>query len=435
MVIQPVLEVGKEDDEHEKEANHVADKVMRMKETDEEEESPLMHTPGAPVKKMHDPGAGIKKMPDAVIRRMSDGITGGMAAPRQTAVQKAPDAGNPPRKRDVYIKGEATSVDILDINGKVINTLAIETTEGFLISLGDETPPGIYLLRFKLKDGTEQTQRMTKMEDTGSIGVVHIGEETVGQNDPSRMSDNAIRDTVEYENFYKKSSAESNEEKDKQALLAARLMLRDKNAGVPVTGDMDYLDQAVRQSGVLNAMESSFSIGNHATGETGEFKWSGEHGKVVYTDFSRWIRGYTTTEPDPCTTTNNCFGVILYGAIRSGYVDKAWVNTYYDNVVSQISTNINAFDDLLRGGNQIYNYDVLHPDTSPNPLPGDLVIFDSAAGHIVIATGNIYSDGSPEIISLWDRPNNTRFLQRTSIKALVDAGANANVKFFSPVWK
>ncbi|MCW3084486.1 MAG: hypothetical protein JWP12_1852, partial [Bacteroidetes bacterium] len=33
--IQAHLEVGKEDDEHEKEANHVADKVMRMPEKEE----------------------------------------------------------------------------------------------------------------------------------------------------------------------------------------------------------------------------------------------------------------------------------------------------------------------------------------------------------------------------------------------------------------
>ncbi|MBC7865174.1 MAG: DUF4157 domain-containing protein, partial [Bacteroidia bacterium] len=35
MLIQPALEIGKEEDEHEQEANHVADKVMRLKDEDE----------------------------------------------------------------------------------------------------------------------------------------------------------------------------------------------------------------------------------------------------------------------------------------------------------------------------------------------------------------------------------------------------------------
>src|SRR6476661_5496699 len=45
-LIQPALEIGKEDDEYEKEANHVADKVMKMSDPDEEKkkmtESPAM---------------------------------------------------------------------------------------------------------------------------------------------------------------------------------------------------------------------------------------------------------------------------------------------------------------------------------------------------------------------------------------------------------
>jgi len=36
MLIQPALEIGKEDDEHEKEANTVADKVMKMSDPEEE---------------------------------------------------------------------------------------------------------------------------------------------------------------------------------------------------------------------------------------------------------------------------------------------------------------------------------------------------------------------------------------------------------------
>ena len=77
-IIQPVLEVGKEDDEHEKEANHVADKVMKMSDSEEEE------------KKMKESSSKVQMMPDSKtstiqespvkVRMQTDGSTGGMMA-------------------------------------------------------------------------------------------------------------------------------------------------------------------------------------------------------------------------------------------------------------------------------------------------------------------------------------------------------------------
>ncbi len=74
--IQPALEIGKEGDEYEKEADATADKVMRMK--DDEEEIKTMPDPGADIKKMPDPS--IKKMPVEKIRKMPSNANAGMTA-------------------------------------------------------------------------------------------------------------------------------------------------------------------------------------------------------------------------------------------------------------------------------------------------------------------------------------------------------------------
>ncbi|MGZ4074336.1 MAG: eCIS core domain-containing protein, partial [Bacteroidia bacterium] len=90
-LIQPQLEVGEEDDEHEKEANHVADKVMKMSDPDEKKKKMSEGTEkiqkmssGKEEEKMKDEDEGkIQKMSDGpvTINKMSDG-NGSMAAPQ-----------------------------------------------------------------------------------------------------------------------------------------------------------------------------------------------------------------------------------------------------------------------------------------------------------------------------------------------------------------
>ncbi|MCW3085856.1 MAG: hypothetical protein JWP12_3222, partial [Bacteroidetes bacterium] len=89
--IQAHLEVGKEDDDHEKEANHVADKVMRMPEKEEEEEGkmpeskPLLQKmPESPsLMKMRESPAA-PKMPESgvKIQKQTNGSSAGIAAPQ-----------------------------------------------------------------------------------------------------------------------------------------------------------------------------------------------------------------------------------------------------------------------------------------------------------------------------------------------------------------
>ena len=76
--IQPQLEVGKEDDEHEREANHVADKVMKMSVPDEEKKK--MKESSSKVQMMPDSKTGTMQESPVKIRMQADSSTGGMMA-------------------------------------------------------------------------------------------------------------------------------------------------------------------------------------------------------------------------------------------------------------------------------------------------------------------------------------------------------------------
>lgn len=92
-LIRPALEIGKEDDEHEKEADNVADKVMRMTDKDEDKDKKMTESP-AVLQKMSESPAVMAKMStpdeDEKVQKMSESsfsiqkkagsLTGGMAA-------------------------------------------------------------------------------------------------------------------------------------------------------------------------------------------------------------------------------------------------------------------------------------------------------------------------------------------------------------------
>src|SRR6476620_6213991 len=98
-LIQPALEIGREDDEHEKEADHVADKVMKMPDPEEEkkkmpESKPMLQkmSNSKPFAKMRESKPLLQKMdgtkeedeekenPPVNIQKKTDGSGDGMVA-------------------------------------------------------------------------------------------------------------------------------------------------------------------------------------------------------------------------------------------------------------------------------------------------------------------------------------------------------------------
>lgn len=390
---------------------------------------------------------------------------GGLGEQRKTIPSRAGES-KPPQQVTMFsfldhstaqVKQEVETLSVWTVTGKLVGTYKPGTTNDYIITLGKDISDGLYLLQFTLKDGTKEVTRVIKgtlgkQAHTIRLRRVFDAKLTLEElkafdvakepkHDASRLSDDKIRATEAYREFSSKSLAKKAEDKNKEALLATRLMLRD----VQVTGSIgpykDYLDQAVRQSGVLAAIETNFNVAGLGTTKTGSFTWKSENTLFEKTDFALWVRDKSSSEPDfkGTTSSNNCFGAIFYGAIKSGFVSKRWVKDFYEYVKVTVigttdPTNSEVIENTLKGNNAIYEYDFDHLATTKRPLAGDLVIFQTALKHIVIVTGNTAPDDTPEVISLWDRPNNT-YLQVTSIKALVDAGAKRKaIKFFSPVW-
>ncbi len=106
--VQPKMEIGKEDDEQEKEADTVADKVMKMSiGSDSGEDNNTirkmrdtsgvnkMSDPSA-LKKMKDPWISMKKMPVETIRKMSTNTSSGISVPKhvETGISNSKGNGN-----------------------------------------------------------------------------------------------------------------------------------------------------------------------------------------------------------------------------------------------------------------------------------------------------------------------------------------------------
>ena len=66
---------------------------------------------------------------------------------------------------------------------------------------------------------------------------------------------------------------------------------------------------------------------------------------------------------------------------------------------------------------------------SPRPLRGDIVIFNTLAEHVAVATGDRVGSKA-EVMSLWTQ--NSRHVYTTTIEDLMSPGAR--IRFFSPKW-
>jgi len=91
-----------------------------------------------------------------------------------------------------------------------------------------------------------------------------------------------------------------------------------------------------------------------------------------------------------------------------------------------VAAAVTVFETTIRRGpEQVY---VPGDPSSPRPVAGDLVVFNTVATHAAVATGN-YPGGKVEVMSLWTQ--NSRRTFRTTVE---DLGAAGPFRFFSPHW-
>jgi len=195
-------------------------------------------------------------------------------------------------------------------------------------------------------------------------------------------------------------------------------------------GDGVAIDQAMIQ-GVQRQMGAADKLQELQTAGTGQnLVWGQQNGPLTGTALGRWILDNNQPEPDPVGGGMNCWEVVMFSAYKLGYINWQHMHDAYADDVGGGQRLNDYFRQQIRVGTERQ----FQPTVigSPRPLRGDIVVFDNAEDHTAMATGTDDA-GSPEVFSLWDRPNHN-YLQRVTVRALLAAGADEPVRFFSPRW-
>ncbi|MDX6704826.1 MAG: hypothetical protein QOI48_672 [Solirubrobacteraceae bacterium] len=290
-------------------------------------------------------------------------------------------------------------------------------------------PAGRDLMRAAEHTAARRTLARSKLADYN---------DTDPQHDPSHVDDATIEATDEFKELSTKTYPPRKGAAPKaQALLACRLMLRYmREKGMMVVSAMNeaakYLEMAEKQLGTLGETEKQVGHLNWEPFSTGA---AVSDPTQLPTEFGRWVLAGGPM-PDKLTGSINCWEMVLFGAFKAGYIGLPRIKQIYnlavDNVKNKKATLVGDTVETELQGSSPQVFDPGNP-ASPAPLPGDLVVFKSAAGHMAIATGGV-SQGKHGVISLWTLPGNISHTQKTTIEDLLAAGADTPVKFWTAKW-
>jgi hypothetical protein len=308
-----------------------------------------------------------------------------------------------------------------------------------------DTQPGRRLLAHELAHVAQQSRAARRRVQRVSI---YAYVDTLPQHDPSQLSDADVQATDEYRDFraypFQPPPAASHEE----ALLAVRLLLRWLREGkstIPYTDAgvaQEFIDRARAQLGVLGGAESQ--VGQLEwrpvhSGDTASAVASGKASKpeIVLSDFARWALGEGRA-PNPISGKMNCWEMVLFGAYQKHYILPERIKQIYSLALENHATRATPIGDTvqaeLRGANAEH---IFAPGDlgSPEPLAGDIVIFNTPGYHMAISTGVVTSTGDHEVISLWSHPDNVLAVQVTTIEALLPfLPGGKPVRFWSAQW-
>ena len=273
--------------------------------------------------------------------------------------------------------------------------------------------------------------RVPKLSDYNDNDPLH---------DPSKLTDAEIQKTDEYikltTTVFPPLKAPVTPE---EALLACRLMLRQmQEGGMMVVNLMmyaiDFISRARSQLGTLKKTQ----------GEVGSLHWVSFNTSLAVSDpsklqseFARWLLA-GGTEPDAATGKVNCWEMVMFSAYKGGFISKARMQSIYNEAVKQVKAGTRSLvgDTIeveLRRGKE-YVLDLKNPDSS-EPLPGDIIIFTTAANHVAISLGTKDALGRHNIISHWPPPDGNYNTKQTTIEELLGKMPPGNVvKFWSPKW-
>jgi hypothetical protein len=235
--------------------------------------------------------------------------------------------------------------------------------------------------------------------------------------DPSKLTDSEIEATEEFKSYMDSRLIWQWKHKvtREEARLACRLILREMRDGQVVIWSRNagrFMNLARTQLGTLR----------EATNLQGKLK----HERASWTQFndpttaeSHFIRWVLAGEPMPTDASKmNCWEMIFFAAFRGGFVSKARLEEIYRNAAqwteddpgNAIAPPLEIERQLCQPPTKTLN---LSDPKAPEPLPGDVIIFDFIAQHAAISMGRTMIGGEHLVISLHQDD-----VQMTTIEAL-----------------
>jgi len=294
-----------------------------------------------------------------------------------------------------------------------------------------ETSIGRRLLAHELAHVVQQRQgaslkiRMSRLRDFDDKDEKH---------DPAKLTDAEIEATDEFKDYMDSKLIWQWELKvsREEARLASRLILREMRDGKRVTWKSQargFALAARKQLGTLKETEKLVGKLEWVQSQESEFK----DPAAAQSDFARFV---LAGGPEPKDTSKmNCFEMILFGAFRGGMVTKDRVQKIYAEAAKQSGMDVPAEIEkrLCRGSKR--TFDPADPK-SPEPLPGDIIIFDFIGLHAAISLGTKDASGKHEVINLVgsNDPTLGTKVNKTTIETLLPLAKLSTVKFCTSSW-
>ena len=223
--------------------------------------------------------------------------------------------------------------------------------------------------------------------------------DTDKKHDPSKLTDAQIEATNEFKSYMDSRLVWQWKHKMTrgEALLACRLILRHMREGGHVNWETDavrFMNLARRQLGTLKATEKL----------VGKLEWTGatedqfRDPATAQSDFSKWL---LAGGPEPTDLSKmNCWEMILFGAFRGNVASKDRLRNIYRDAAQRDHPPIEIENRLCGGSSVTFNP---KDPNSPEPLPGDIIIFDVIENHAAISLGTT-ALGGHLVISLHASP-------------------------------
>ena len=445
MYIQPQMEVGKVDDEYEKEANDVADKVMRMPEGDQ---MPKMSSGSESIQmmkldedsiKMGGSNEGTIQMTvdsPVKIQKMSDGNKGAMPAPQKVeqGINNSKGSGQSlpaAAQADIGTKMNTdlsnvkihTDSDSVQMN-KEIGAKAFTHGNDIYFNQGQYNPQssqGKHLLTHELTH-TVQQKKGTKTSIQRHMQSSYPWEGII-----SGTWSAALRGKPALTDFI------ANLPKGTRLTVIGNsgnwLHVRVFINNIQKTG---YVSQelVILSKTDIVADEMGSLVGKEAT-------WV-PSGNLNTNTFTTWAKAKSESEAPPVksTTMINCWEMVLLSAYRTGAITWKWIHELYNKNPSDGITWGSLLPARMVSGN-IHNYNIT--TKKPNINRGDLVFFNGAE-HVALATG----DGE-KVYTFWPPPGKKSFsntIDEVKIETITDLvnymnstwGGPTKVTFGKPIW-